>query len=61
MHLLPRMNVMFDFSCIGTVELPGARNNLKLQNEKLDSSTRHARHPLIRVQSLIDLAGYRLL
>ncbi len=25
MHLLPRMNVLLDFICIGPVDLPGAR------------------------------------
>ena len=30
MHLLPRMNVMLDFICMGPVDLPGAqRQNTK--------------------------------
>ena len=38
MHLLPRMKFMLDFICMGPVELLGARNKLKLQNEKILSS-----------------------
>ena len=38
MHLLPRMNVMLDFICMGPVDLPGAWNKLKLQNEKFSSA-----------------------
>ena len=33
MHILPRMNTMLDFILASPVELPEARNNLKLQNE----------------------------
>ena len=36
MRLLPRMNVMLDFICMGSVELRGAnekRNNAKLTND----------------------------
>ena len=32
MHILPRMNIMLDFICMGPVVLPGARR--KRQNTK---------------------------
>ena len=35
MHLLPRMSVMLDFICMRLVELLGARNKRKFQNEKI--------------------------
>ena len=38
MQLLPRMNIMLDFFCIGPVEQPEAGNKRKLQNEKFLSS-----------------------
>ena len=36
MHLLPRMNVMLDFICMGPADLPGARR--KKQNTKWKNS-----------------------
>ena len=47
MHLLPRMNIMFDFIWMGLVELRGTRKKRKLLNENAcsqwDSNLRSAR------------------
>ena len=34
MHLLPRMNVMLYFICMGPVDLPGARRKRQNSNDK---------------------------
>ena len=34
MYLLPRINVMLDFICMGSAELRGATKKLIIQNEK---------------------------
>ena len=38
MHLLPRMNVMFDFICMHPIQVQGTRNKQTLQNEKILST-----------------------
>ena len=65
MHLLPQMNVMLDFFCIGSVELQGARNKRKLQNVKFLSTfgfeLTPSTVPGLRVQRLLQIARPRLL